>query len=44
MQLNTPASRKKESAAAPGMEAVPAIAAALVVAMLAVRARRRRAM
>jgi hypothetical protein len=43
MRLNTPpAAAPKESARAPGMEAVPAIAAALVVAMLAVRTRRRR--
>jgi len=44
VEMNTPPARiGKDGEKAPGMEAVPAIAAALVVAMLAVRARRRRA-
>jgi DNA-binding transcriptional ArsR family regulator len=43
MDLNTPPlGTKAPKEKAPGMEAVPAIAAALVVAMLAVRARRRK--
>ena len=41
-ELNSPPPRTTKGPAAPGIEAVPAIAAALVVAMLAVRARRRR--